>query len=610
MSQPAYSGPALRIRHTGQIFPLTQTAITLGRHADNTIVLSDPQVSRHHASITWQPSGYVVQDLNSANGTFINEQPVSQPSVLRDGDILRLGNTVFDLQLATGGMATQFVPEQPAPKWYQRSRSLPVILGAIAGLVVVGAVVVALVLLGTGVGGSRPTVTILSPPDNSQIQAGNQVILRATAIGARDITGIDLMVDDITIASTSSSQPEGQASLTISQEWTFGQGGTHTISAVAFTAKGEESDSVSVTVQVSGAPGEATPAVTATDATTTPQASATALSPMPPTDTPEPEATTTDTPTPTVEVTSTPSATPTEAPLPAIEYFRANPEAILSGECALLEWGTVEYAAAAIIDQGIGGVGTPGQRQVCPEETTTYTLQATGEGGSITAQTTITVSSPLADLVVDSITFDPPTPVQGEENIAILTFRNAGNGPANAFRWDWQAGSAIPVDGTIDGLGAGESISTRVRWLPLVGQDSIATVARVDIDDQVPESNTDNNSLTVEVEPVGLVLGDLAIDRFELDVDASFVFYVSNTDGLTSQPTFAYDLYQDGAMVIISGTCDTPPIGTGRCPTTHVVSGERLIRLVLDPNNTIPERDEDNNVLELTCSSDTLECQE
>ena len=89
MSQPAYSGPALYIRHTGQVFPLTQAAITIGRHADNTIVLSDPQVSRHHATITWQPSGYAVQDLNSANGTFVNEQPVGQPSVLRDGDTLR-----------------------------------------------------------------------------------------------------------------------------------------------------------------------------------------------------------------------------------------------------------------------------------------------------------------------------------------------------------------------------------------------------------------------------------------------------------------------------------------------------------------------------------------
>jgi hypothetical protein len=116
--------------------------------------------------------------------------------------------------------------------------------------------------------------------------------------------------------------------------------------------------------------------------------------------------------------------------------------------------------------------------------------------------------------------------------------------------------------------------------------------------------------LVIDVDLQALILGDLAIDRFELHVDGSFAFYVSNSDGLISLPTFDYDLYEDGVLVIVSGTCNTPVIGTGRCPTSHVVAGERLMRLVLDPNGAIPERDKSNNERELTCSSSTLECHE
>jgi hypothetical protein len=47
-------GPALIIQHTGQVFPLTQEAVTIGRQADNRLVLADPKVSSHHAIIFWR----------------------------------------------------------------------------------------------------------------------------------------------------------------------------------------------------------------------------------------------------------------------------------------------------------------------------------------------------------------------------------------------------------------------------------------------------------------------------------------------------------------------------------------------------------------------------
>ena len=58
------------------------------------ILINDPKISRHHADIEWIGGGFVFQDLQSKNGSFINEQPVGQCK-LKAGDILRLGETVL-----------------------------------------------------------------------------------------------------------------------------------------------------------------------------------------------------------------------------------------------------------------------------------------------------------------------------------------------------------------------------------------------------------------------------------------------------------------------------------------------------------------------------------
>jgi hypothetical protein len=78
-------------------------------------------------------------------------------------------------------------------------------------------------------------------------------------------------------------------------------------------------------------------------------------------------------------------------PPPQIEFFRATPETIAAGECAILEWGAVTGATEAVIEPGIGGVATPGSQTVCPAQTTEFVLTATGPGGVTTASATVTV---------------------------------------------------------------------------------------------------------------------------------------------------------------------------------------------------------------------------
>jgi hypothetical protein len=78
----------------GQRFSLTQPTVTIGREVGNDVVVSDPQVSRRHASLTWDGSHFIIQDLDSANGTFVNRERISGPHSLQDGDLLGMGGQV------------------------------------------------------------------------------------------------------------------------------------------------------------------------------------------------------------------------------------------------------------------------------------------------------------------------------------------------------------------------------------------------------------------------------------------------------------------------------------------------------------------------------------
>lgn len=71
---------------------LSGDSISLGRAPDNDIVLESSGVSRHHARIAWTDSEYVLEDLGSANGTWVNGKRLSERSRLVDGDSVAFGD--------------------------------------------------------------------------------------------------------------------------------------------------------------------------------------------------------------------------------------------------------------------------------------------------------------------------------------------------------------------------------------------------------------------------------------------------------------------------------------------------------------------------------------
>lgn len=75
-------------------FSLTHNTVVLGRDPDCDVILSDLNVSRHHAMLSREPEGVIVKDLSSANGTFVNAQPVAS-QVLKHLDTIQVGGVML-----------------------------------------------------------------------------------------------------------------------------------------------------------------------------------------------------------------------------------------------------------------------------------------------------------------------------------------------------------------------------------------------------------------------------------------------------------------------------------------------------------------------------------
>jgi pSer/pThr/pTyr-binding forkhead associated (FHA) protein len=95
IAEPAVAPSAYLLGSGGQQFVLRSAATTrIGRALDNDIIVGDASVSRHHASIEYRNGGFLVRDLGSQNGTWMDGKRVTE-ALLSSGDALRLGDAFF-----------------------------------------------------------------------------------------------------------------------------------------------------------------------------------------------------------------------------------------------------------------------------------------------------------------------------------------------------------------------------------------------------------------------------------------------------------------------------------------------------------------------------------
>ncbi len=67
----------------------------IGRSTENHLVIDDPFASANHAIVVWRENHWWIEDLGSHNGTYLNDERVTEPRTLNSGDRIRVGETVL-----------------------------------------------------------------------------------------------------------------------------------------------------------------------------------------------------------------------------------------------------------------------------------------------------------------------------------------------------------------------------------------------------------------------------------------------------------------------------------------------------------------------------------
>ncbi len=83
------SGP-----NPGTVYALEGEQLSIGRDSSNEIPVNDAEVSRRHARLTFQGGKFVLDDMGSTNGTFVNGQRLTGPRVLKSGEVISLGEQI------------------------------------------------------------------------------------------------------------------------------------------------------------------------------------------------------------------------------------------------------------------------------------------------------------------------------------------------------------------------------------------------------------------------------------------------------------------------------------------------------------------------------------
>jgi DNA-binding response OmpR family regulator len=93
----------------GKVHVLPPAVTSIGRGAENDIVLAVERVSRRHAQVTWDGTRYRLADLGSRNGTFVNGHRIAESRILQHGDVLSLAGV--ELTFDAAGKTVTWRPE-------------------------------------------------------------------------------------------------------------------------------------------------------------------------------------------------------------------------------------------------------------------------------------------------------------------------------------------------------------------------------------------------------------------------------------------------------------------------------------------------------------------
>jgi predicted component of type VI protein secretion system len=109
----------------GKVFDLVKDVATIGRDVNNDVVINDAEVSRNHGRLTEQSGGYLIEDLASTNGTFVNGQRLIGPKLLNPGDVVGLGETIVIEYSFVADAGATVVASAPPPRMMAEPPTAP-----------------------------------------------------------------------------------------------------------------------------------------------------------------------------------------------------------------------------------------------------------------------------------------------------------------------------------------------------------------------------------------------------------------------------------------------------------------------------------------------------
>ena len=117
---------AYLIVNSNQVFPLNKSLLNIGRSSGNDLILDDLKVSRSHAQLRLINGHYVIFDLDSTGGTFVNDQRVTQ-STLYPGDVISLAGVplIFGQEPTPSGGTQEYIPSAEELENSQNNSSEP-----------------------------------------------------------------------------------------------------------------------------------------------------------------------------------------------------------------------------------------------------------------------------------------------------------------------------------------------------------------------------------------------------------------------------------------------------------------------------------------------------
>jgi len=261
----------------GRKFVISKERVTLGRLPTAEVSIEHRQVSARHASIVREKDRFVLSDLGSANGTTVNDARLTGTCLLRNGDIIGLGDVELLFQVSggasaaagpqptTGAQAVMGPPPRPVD-WHRPLVTSPGAVKAAARprwpvFVVAGCAVLAVIIcLAAAVAfftvrqlpvfAAAPELTVIGPTGGIEVRAGQPVRVVASAKDPRGVTKAEVWVRGELDSTIESDVPGGQRLLRVEQPWTPSGAGDYDIQIKVYNSAGKMSESQPIPITV------------------------------------------------------------------------------------------------------------------------------------------------------------------------------------------------------------------------------------------------------------------------------------------------------------------------------------------------------------------------